>query len=86
MIRPTLIRTDRVNRNNIPPIGSSRGNVARAYCNLMSKDAFAKNLLPQRTAHAQYRGTLVDHATVREHGPDRARAKSSRTNTCFLHP
>jgi len=47
----------------------------------MAKDAFAKTLLPQRTAHAQYRGKMVDHAAIREHGPARARAKSSRTNT-----
>ncbi|UWU96206.1 hypothetical protein [Bradyrhizobium sp. CB1015] len=81
MIRPTLIRTDRVNRNNIQPIDSSRGNVAHACCKLMAKDAFAKSLLPQRTAHAQYRGKMVDHAAVRQHGPAHARAKSSRAKT-----
>jgi hypothetical protein len=45
MIRPTLIRIDRVNRNSIPPTGSSRGNVAHADCKLMAKRGFAKHLL-----------------------------------------
>ena len=42
---PTLIRIDRVNRNSIPPIGSSRGNLAHADCKLMAKSDFAKLLL-----------------------------------------
>jgi hypothetical protein len=45
MIRPTLIRIDRVNRNSIPPIGSARGNVAHADCKLMANRDFAKLLL-----------------------------------------
>jgi hypothetical protein len=63
MIRPTLIRIDRVNRSNIRPTSVPRGNVAHADCKLMAKDAFAKALLPQCTAHAQYRATMLDHAT-----------------------
>ncbi|SPP92585.1 protein of unknown function [Bradyrhizobium vignae] len=63
MIRPTLIRNDRVNRNNIPP--TPRGNVAHADCKLMAKGAFAKLFLPQCTAHAQYRATMLDHVANR---------------------
>jgi hypothetical protein len=45
MIRPTLIRIDRVNRNSIPPTSSSRGNVAHADCKLTAKRGFAKLVL-----------------------------------------
>ncbi|MGY8638876.1 hypothetical protein RAD15_41055 [Bradyrhizobium sp. 14AA] len=65
MIRPTLIRIDRVNRNNIPPIGSSRGKVAHADCKLIAKRAFAKLILPQCTAHDQYIATLLDPRLIR---------------------
>ncbi|WP_439375817.1 hypothetical protein [Bradyrhizobium sp. DASA03120] len=66
MIRPTLIRIDRVNRNNIPPTGSSRGKVAHADCKLVAKRAFAKRILPQCTAHGQYIATLLDPSLIRE--------------------
>jgi hypothetical protein len=52
----------------------------------MAKRDFAKLFLPQCTAHAQYRGKMVDRAVIREHGPRRARAKSSRTETGLIHP
>ncbi|MGY8709034.1 hypothetical protein RAD16_25115 [Bradyrhizobium sp. 18BD] len=86
MIRPTLIRIDRVNCNSIPPTGSSRGIVAHADCKLMAKRTFAKLFLPQCTAHAQYRGTMLDRVAITEHGPRRARTKSPSTETGFVHP
>ena len=86
MKRPTLIRIDRVNCNNIPPTCSSRGNLAHADCKLMAKRDFAKLFLPQCTAHAQYRGTMLDRKAISEHGPRRARAKSPRTETGLIHP
>ncbi|WP_245332005.1 hypothetical protein [Bradyrhizobium sp. NAS80.1] len=64
----------------------ARGNVARADCNLIAKRRFAKLFLPQCTAHAHYRGTMLDRAAISEHGPARARTKSSRTETGLLHP
>jgi hypothetical protein len=52
----------------------------------MAKRDFAKLFLPQRTAHAQYRGRMLDRAAISEHGPRRARTKSPRTETGFIHP
>ncbi|WP_198029495.1 hypothetical protein [Bradyrhizobium sp. WSM3983] len=86
MKRPTLIRIDRVNCNNIPPSRSLRGIVAHADCKLMAKRDFAKLFLPQCTAHAQYRGSMLDREAIPEHGPRRARAKSPRTETGLIHP
>jgi hypothetical protein len=52
----------------------------------MAKRDFAKLFLPQCTAHAQYRGTMLDRKAIREHGPRRARTKSPRTETGLVHP
>jgi hypothetical protein len=52
----------------------------------MAKRGFAKLLLPQCTAHAHYRGTMLDREALREHGPRRARAKSFSRETGLLHP
>ncbi|WP_245328865.1 hypothetical protein [Bradyrhizobium centrolobii] len=68
-----------------PSTGSLRGNVAHADCKLMANRGSAKLFLPQCTAHAQYRGTMLDRKAIHEHGPARARAKSSRTKTTFVH-
>jgi hypothetical protein len=46
---------------------------------------FAKLFLPQRTVHAHYRGVMLDRAAISEHGPARARTKSSRTKTGLVH-
>jgi hypothetical protein len=86
MKRPTLIRIDRVICSNIPPSHCLRGDLAHADCKLMAKRDFAKHFLPQCTAHAHYRGTMLDRAAFREHGPRRARTKSPRTETGLIHP
>jgi hypothetical protein len=52
----------------------------------MAKRDFAKLFLPQCTAHAQYRGTMLDRKAIGEHGLRRARTKSPRTETGLIHP
>ncbi|WP_234685815.1 hypothetical protein [Bradyrhizobium monzae] len=86
MKRPTLIRIDRVNCSNIPPTCFSRGYPAHGHYKLMAKRDFAKLFLPQCTAHAQHRGTMLDRKAVSEHGPRRARTKSPRAKTGLIHP
>jgi hypothetical protein len=51
----------------------------------MANHDFAKLFLPQCTAHAQYRGTMLDRKAISEHGPRRARTKSARTETDLIH-
>jgi hypothetical protein len=69
-----------------PAVISPRDNTAHADCNLMAKRSSAKLFLPQCTAHAQYRGTMLDHQAISEHGPARARTKSPRTEAGFFRP
>lgn len=52
----------------------------------MAKPYFAKLFLPQCTVHAHYRATMLDREAINEHGPRRARAKSSRTETSLVRP
>ena len=68
-----------------PPRELLRGNCAHAVCKLMANRGSAKLFLPLRTAHAQYRGMMLDRRAVSKEVRARARAQSSPA-TNRLHP